>query len=232
MQHIFDKPNPRVFGEFVANGYNVDLFNITDDNFKKLTYKQCREMDKGIFDEMLSSERYTIFWFSSATNQLLAITRSGKILQFGTQAVDTDNYDKRHYFPVHLDRLKQNTDVEYLIDYIRTDVLEDGTELHWPHTTNNQYGDKQYGFNFINRKNLIRPRNGSGRYTPYVIGNPFVNTSPIRSKVGWTKDDYIIIYMPESFMIDSETGTYKNVSFHGRKISYNDWKSTRGEGKR
>ena len=54
MQHIFDKPNPRVFGEFVANGYNVDLFNITDDNFKKLTYKQCREMDKGIFDEMLS----------------------------------------------------------------------------------------------------------------------------------------------------------------------------------
>lgn len=232
MQHIFDKPNPRVFGEFVANGYNVDLFNITDDNFKKLTYKQCREMDKGIFDEMLSSERYTIFWFSSATNQLLAITRGGKILQFGTQAVDTDNYDKRHYFPVQIDRLKQNTDAEYLIDYIRTDVLDDGTELHWPHTTNNQYGDKQYGFNFINRKNLILPRNGSGRYTPYVIGNPFVNTSPIRNKVGWTKDDYIIIYMPESFMIDSETGTYKNVSFHGNKLSYNDWKSARGEGKR
>ena len=129
MQHIFDRPNPKVFGEFVSTGNYVDLFNITDDNFKKLTYKQCREMDKGIFDEMLSSERYTIFWFSSATNQLLAITRNGKILQFGTQAVDTYNYDKRHYFPVYLERLKKNTEPEYLIDFIRTDVLKDGTEI-------------------------------------------------------------------------------------------------------
>jgi hypothetical protein len=117
-----------------------------------------------------------------------------------------------------------NTLPEKLVDDIRTDTLSDGTEIIWPHLANSAYGDKQYGFNYINNRNLILPRNGYGNYTPYVVGNPFFNTSPIRAKAGWDKDGYVIIYTPEEFVKDEE-GRPKNIGMGGHAMGYNDWKA-------
>ena len=222
MSHIFDYPHPRVFGWFVNTDYDADLYNITDDHFKKMTYKECRD-NKDEFNDICASNRYTVFWFNGKTKQLLAISRQGKIIQFGTQFVDTNNYSKRHAFPTNREHLDRMTQKEYLIDDIRVDILPDGTKLDWYRLSNTNYGAKQYGYNYINSHGMIFPRSGSGSYNPYVIGNPFVNTSPIRNKAEWDKDGYVIIYMPEEFMKDDE-GRIKGPSF-GIRSDYNSWKA-------
>lgn len=226
MSHIFDYPHPRVFGWLVNTDYDEDLYNITDDHFKKMTYKECRD-NKEEFNDICASNRYTVFWFDGKTKQLLAISRNSNIIQFGTQFVDTTNYSKRHAFPANREHLDRMAKKEYLISDIRVDMLPDGTKLDWYYLSNNNYGAKQYGYNYLNSHGMIFPRSGSGKYSPYVIGNPFVSTSPIRNKAGWDKDGYVIIYMPEEFMKDDEDNI-KGPAF-GIRTDYNSWKAQNSE---
>ena len=218
--HVFDKPKPSVFGAYVTIGdYTSDIFNITDDNFKKITYDEARK-DKPGFIDLTNSNFSTMFWFRS-DKTLLAISRGNQILAYGTPNVyNQKDGNKCAKFPLPVESVKLLIDESQLFTDPRIDTLPDGTSVEWPRLNEHTWGGSQRGYAGINYYDLIVERSRK----MHKVGNPFLTTSKIRSDAHWPKDGYVIVYTPTKFAKNRTTGEYN--TYNADRYGYNEYKQT------
>ena len=211
---LFIKPDPQVLSSVIlsnADGtfpmHKLDLFNLTDENFKKYTVSDLKKNK----DLKQYINEYAIFWFNSE-GKILVVSVYGRMVLF---AIDNENItfeDGRIWQSFQTNKLtpeiiedacrKDNLIVNNL-----TQTLKDGTVLTYPTVGRlSRGGDKRelcgIGFvkNFLDLSKYINAYGNFKKKLQKVGANPYSKSSKLNKFTGWgnSNDDYFIVYIPES----------------------------------
>lgn len=244
---IFDKPDPAILKAIINGVYeynqefrnnNVDLFNITDDNFKTYYYKDIKG-NKTLQKELNDELQYKVAFFISEDGKIEAASRSGKILLLPLDSEylkNNSSYNFKYYYssdPYNI--FNQYTDKDNIIIskfYIQLKTTNELLEIPLiTSTTSISYrykifqGEKKSAIEYINDILNINSRNFCGRYIMNLkVGKVNSKASNIQKITNWGKslNDYIIVYTASSTY--KEDGNTKSTINQGKNnaVSYVD----------
>ena len=243
---LFIKPDPQVLSSVIlsnADGtfpmHKLDLFNLTDENFKKYTVSDLKKNK----DLKQYINEYAIFWFNSE-GKILVVSVYGRMVLF---AIDNENItfeDGRIWQSFQTNKLtpeiiEDACKKDNLIVNNLTQTLNDGTVLTYPTVSRLSIGgDKRelcgidFVHNFLDLSKYINAYGDFKKKLQKVGTNPYSKSSKLNKFTGWCNSnyDYFIVYIPESGHKDIEGNVISTKDNGKRKMDdsnlkgYNEFK--------
>lgn len=244
---LFIKPDPQILSSIILSNQDgsfhmdkIDLFNLTDENFKKYTVSDLKK-NKNLKQYI---NEYAIFWFNSE-GEILVVSVKGTMILF---AIDNDNIkyeDGRIWqsFQGHNltpEIIEETCRKDNLIVNNLTQTLSDGNILTYPTVSRTSHaGDKRelcgidFVSNFLDLSKYYRYTNdGVKKKLSKVGATPYAKSSKLNKFTGWgnSNDDYFIVYIPENGHKDYDGNIISTKDNGKRKMSdstltgYNEFK--------
>ena len=243
---LFIKPDPQVLSSVILSNADgtfpmnkLDLFNLTDENFKKYTVSDLKK--NKVLKQYINE--YAIFWFNSE-GKILVVSVYGRMVLF---AIDNENItfeDRRVWqsFQAHKltpEIIEDACKKDNLIVNNLTQTLKDGTVLTYPTVSRlSRGGDKRelcgidFVHNFLDLSKYINVHGDFKKKLQKVGANPYSKSSKLNKFTGWgnSNDDYFIVYIPESGHKDFEGNVISTKDNGKRKMDdsnlkgYNEFK--------
>ena len=254
---IFDKPDPAILKAVINGIYNynqefrnnsVDLFNITDDNFKIYYYKDIKG-NKILQKELNNELQYKVAFFISENDKIEAASKSGKILLLPLDSEylkNNSSYNFKYYSSDPYNIFNQYTDKDNIIlskFYIQLKTTNELLEIplitsttRLPYRYKIFQGEKKSAIENIHDLLNINSHNFCGKYIINMnlkVGKVNSKASNIQKITNWGKslNDYIIVYTASStYKKDGNTkstinqGKNNAVSYVDTTMGYNELK--------
>lgn len=202
VKNLFNRPNGELLQLMLKNQKNssddmvYDLLSITDNQFKKYTFKDIKQ-SKDNFKDWYKNGQCVVLYFthngyflgSSCGNSIQVVNPLIKYSTNDSSIEETNNFKQ-------VKEIQSNYDVNGIANVIKTKCNNSNKILYWP--IPKDIAQYKQGSLLYMMKNEFNIKTQLFQYKKPAVGDITYSASNVRQQMNWgyNKEDYVIVYNP------------------------------------